>query len=135
MAISYCRLATIAGAASMVAIGCAVLPPLAQDPLYHAFADGRTLYGVPNFWNVISNVPFFLVALYGIGTFRSGTAFVEPWERIAYCVLLGATAAVGVGSIYYHLHPDNPRLFWDRLPMTDRKSTRLNSSHLVISYA
>ena len=23
-----------------------------------------------------------------------------------------------VGSAYYHLAPDNPRLFWDRLPMT-----------------
>ena len=118
MAISYCRLATIAGAASMVAIGCAVLPPLAQDPLYHAFADGRTLHGVPNFWNVISNVPFFMAALYGIRSLRSGQAFVEPWERIAYCILLATTASVGVGSIYYHLHPDNPRLFWDRLPMT-----------------
>jgi hypothetical protein len=73
---------------------------------------------VPNFWNVISNVPFFIVALYGIKTLRSGIAFVEPWERIAYCVLLAGAATVGVGSIYYHLHPDDPRLFWDRLPMT-----------------
>jgi hypothetical protein len=118
MAISYRRVAIIAGAACLVAIGCAVLPPLAQDPLYHAFADGRTLHGVPNFWNVISNVPFFMAALYGIRSLRSGQAFVEPWERIAYCILLATTASVGVGSIYYHLHPDNPRLFWDRLPMT-----------------
>jgi hypothetical protein len=73
---------------------------------------------MPNFWNVISNVSFFIAALYGIRTLRSGTAFLEPWERIAYGVLLAATAAVGVGSIYYHLHPDNPHLFWDRLPMT-----------------
>jgi hypothetical protein len=118
MAIPYRRVAIVAGAACLVAAGCAVLPPLAQDPLYHAFADGRSLHGVPNFWNVISNVPFFVAALYGIRSLRSGQAFVEPWERIAYCVLLAATASVGVGSIYYHLHPDNPRLFWDRLPMT-----------------
>jgi len=118
MSIPYRRAAIVAGAACLVAIGCAALPPLAQDPLYHAFADGRTLYGVPNFWNVISNVPFFVAALYGIKSLRSGQAFVEPWERIAYCVLLAATALVGVGSSYYHLHPDNPRLFWDRLPMT-----------------
>jgi len=25
---------------------------------------------------------------------------------------------VGAGSTYYHLRPDNGRLFWDRLPMT-----------------
>src|SRR5450759_2490013 len=118
MAISNCRLATIAGAASVVAIGCAVLPPLAQNPLYHAFADGRTLYGVPNFWNVISNVPFFLVALYGTKNLRLRLAFVEPWERIAYGVLLAGTAAVGAGSICYHLQPNDARLVWDRLPMT-----------------
>jgi len=64
-----------------VAICFAVLPPIAQDPHYHAFADGRTLHGVPNFWNVISNIPFFLVALYGIRALRSRTAFVEPGER------------------------------------------------------
>lgn len=108
----------IAGAASLMAICFAVLPPIAQDPRYHAFADGRTLHGVPNFWNVISNVPFFIAALYGIKALRSRIAFVEPWERIAYCALLAGTATVGVGSTYYHLHPDDPHLFWDRLPMT-----------------
>ena len=118
MAITYRRVAIVAGAVSLIAVAYAALPPLAQDPMYHAFADGRTLHGVPNFWNVISNVPFFLVALYGIGTLRLGTAFVAPWERIAYCILLAGTAAVGIGSTYYHLHPDNARLFWDRLPMT-----------------
>jgi len=118
MATSYRRLAMIIGVASLLAVSVAVLPPIAQDPHYHAFADGRTLRGVPNFWNVISNLPFFLVALYGIRALRSRTAFVEPWERIAYAVLLTGTAAVGVGSTYYHLQPDNARLVWDRLPMT-----------------
>ena len=91
---------------------------IVQDPRYHDFADGRTLYGVPNFWNVISNVPFLLVALYGIAAFRSRTAFTESWERIAYATVLAGTAAVAIGSGYYHLHPDDARLFCDRLPMT-----------------
>ena len=118
MANIFRRAAIAAGVACAVAVGYAALPPLSQNPLYHAFADGRTLYGVPNFWNVISNVPFILVALYGLKALRSGTAFAEPWARIAYCVLLAGTASVGIGSIYYHLHPDNAHLFWDRLPMT-----------------
>jgi len=118
MAIPYRRPAVLIGAACLMVICFAVMPPIAQDPRYHAFADGRTLHGVPNFWNVISNVPFFVVALYGVKNFRSRIAFVEPWERIAYCALLAGTAAVGVGSTYYHLHPDDVRLFWDRLPMT-----------------
>lgn len=101
-----------------MAICFAVLPPITQDPRYHAFADGRTLHGVPNIWNVISNVPFFIVALWGARNFRLRVAFVEPWERIAYGASLAGTAAVGIGSAYYHLHPDDARLFWDRLPMT-----------------
>src|ERR1017187_9171541 len=147
MAISYRRLALIAVTVSLIATCFTLVPPLAQDPRYHAFADGRTLHGVPNFWNVISNVPFLLVALYGIKSLRllvaeaffvgqtgysqpipkagiggsprfAARAFIEPWERIACCLLLAGTAAVGVGSTYYHLHPDDARLGWDRLPMT-----------------
>ena len=95
-----------------------LLAPIVQDPRYHAFADGRTLLAVPNFWNTVSNAPFLVVALYGIGAFRSRTAFVENWERIAYAVLLAGTAGVSAGSAWYHLHPDDTRLFWDRLPMT-----------------
>lgn len=113
----YRRSAIAAGAALLLAIGFAALPPIAQDPRYHAFADARTLFGVPNFWNVISNLPFLAVALYGARTLRSRTAFVEPWERIAYGALLTGTAAVAVGSAYYHLRPDDARLCWDRLPM------------------
>lgn len=118
MALSNRCLAIIGGTACFAGICFAVLPRIAQDPLYHVFADARTLYGVPNFWNVISNVPFFMVALYGVETLRSRTAFVEPWERIAYGALIAGTAAVGLGSTYYHLHPCDARLFWDRLPMT-----------------
>ena len=29
-----------------------LLPPISQDPGYHNFADHRTIWGVPNFWNV-----------------------------------------------------------------------------------
>ena len=38
----------------------------AQDPGYHDFADGRTILGVPNFWNVVSNLPFLLTGLLGM---------------------------------------------------------------------
>ncbi len=96
----------------------AIFTPLAQNPQYHLFADTRTLHQIPNFWNVISNVPFFLATLYGRKVLLSRAAFIEPWERFAFGTLLAGTAAVGVGSTYYHLHPDDPHLFWDRLPMT-----------------
>jgi len=44
-----------------------LLPPIAQDPSYHQFADQRTLLGIPNFWNVVSNLPFVLVGPGGFG--------------------------------------------------------------------
>jgi hypothetical protein len=29
-----------------------LLPPIVQNQNYHDFADQRTLFGIPNFWNV-----------------------------------------------------------------------------------
>jgi ceramidase len=118
MSTSPLRITVIVGAAALIAVSYAASPPIPQDPRYHVFADSRTLLGVPNFWNVISNVPFFLVALYGVRTLRQRSLFVDPWERSAFAVLLAGTVAVGLGSIYYHLRPGDTRLFWDRLPMT-----------------
>ncbi|MDE3245176.1 MAG: hypothetical protein KGN80_03740, partial [Acidobacteriota bacterium] len=43
-----------------------LFPPIAQPEAYHAFADERTLLGVPNFWNVVSNAAFFPVGLAGL---------------------------------------------------------------------
>src|SRR5277367_3042904 len=94
------------------------LPPVHQNPRYHEFADARTLWHIPNFWNVISNLPFLAVACFGLRALRSKSAFGETWERIAYITLLMGAAAVAFGSGYYHLWPNSITLFWDRLPMT-----------------
>lgn len=86
-------------------------------PDYHSFADQRTLWGIPNFWNVVSNLPFLLVALWGMRASLSSTAFSENWERTAYRILLLSVALVALGSGYYHAWPSDATLFWDRLPM------------------
>src|SRR3954465_10282553 len=39
--------------------------PVAQDLGYHRFADTRVVLGVPNFANVVSNVPFLIVGIAG----------------------------------------------------------------------
>ena len=46
------------------------LPPLLQDQSYHQFADQRELFGIPNFWNVVSNLPFIAVGAAGLLRFR-----------------------------------------------------------------
>src|SRR5437667_12639658 len=46
--------------------------PVPQDISYHEFADRRTVLGVPNFWNVISNVAFLIVGIAGLRAVRKG---------------------------------------------------------------
>jgi hypothetical protein len=46
------------------------LPPLLQNQEYHQFADQRELFGIPNFWNVVSNLPFIAVGAIGLAQFR-----------------------------------------------------------------
>jgi hypothetical protein len=94
------------------------LHPIVQDPRYHDFADQRTIWGIANFWNVVSNAVFLVAAAIGTRALRSSSAFSQPWERTAYAVLLAGTILVAIGSAYYHFAPNSRTLFWDRLPMT-----------------
>ncbi len=97
-----------------------LLPRIPQPAAYHAFADQRTLLGISNFWNVVSNAAFIPVGLAALWVMvrNPQPRFGAPFERWAYIVAFAAVLLVGFGSGYYHLHPDNRTLFWDRLPMT-----------------
>lgn len=103
-----------------MAVAITVLPPLGQPQAYHQFADARPFLGLPNFLNVMTNLPFLLVAMLGLAALwqpRPGR-FVENVERWPWAVFFLGLAATGFGSAWYHLAPDNARLFWDRLPMS-----------------
>ena len=86
----------------------AFVPPIPQSQLYHQFADQRLLCGVPNFWNVVSNVPFILVGALGLARVRGS---------LSATVFFLGVFLTGFGSSYYHWRPDDTGLFWDRLPM------------------
>src|SRR3954466_10869430 len=43
-----------------------LVPPIPRSQIYHSFADRQTLLGIPNFWNVASNLPFILVGVLGL---------------------------------------------------------------------
>ena len=89
--------------------------PIPQDPVYHEFADRRTLFGTPNFWNVFSNLSFVLVGAFGL----SRLSRLQPSSpRSAYVVFCVGVVFVGFGSAYYHYSPSTHALVWDRLPMT-----------------
>ena len=98
----------LAALAAVALVVLAFLPPIPQDPHYHAFADQRRLVGVPHFWNVVSNLPFLAVGAVGLMRFSDLTT------RVLFIGIF----LTGIGSSYYHLAPDDGTLFWDRLPMT-----------------
>lgn len=86
-----------------------------QDPAYHLFADTRPLAGIANFGDVLSNLPFLLVGLYGMSRRRR---LAQPECLSAYTALCLGVLLVSAGSAYYHLDPTTATLLWDRLPMT-----------------
>jgi len=92
--------------------------PIPQDEAYHNFADQREILGIPNFWNVISNIPFFLIGLIGMitGIRKKWVGFDTP-AYSAYLLFFLGVGLTGLGSAYYHLNPNTNTLFWDRLPM------------------
>jgi hypothetical protein len=90
-----------------------------QPQNYYAFADDRTLLGVPNFWNVASNAIFLLPGLGGLWMLRSGDhPGILSTLNPAYHILFTGVLLTAFGSAWFHLAPDNHTLFWDRLPMT-----------------
>jgi len=106
--------------AVVVAITAFLLPPIPLPHAYHDFADQRTFLGVPNFGNVASNLPFAIVGLWGLIALlrpNSPIQFVDPRERWPYLIVFAGLIWTAFGSAYYHLAPDNARLFWDRLPI------------------
>jgi len=93
--------------------------PIKQDPKYHAFADRRMLLGIPNFWNVITNLPFLVIGVSGLLGLRAGTLQGGlPSAQSIYRVFFLGLTFVAFGSGYYHWAPSNFSLVWDRLPMT-----------------
>jgi hypothetical protein len=96
------------GAAMLTLGGLFFLPPIMQSQSYHQFADARAVCGIPNFWNVVSNIPFFLIGAAGLRLRGSPSL---------HAIFLGIFL-VGFGSASYHWDPSDSTLFWDRLPIT-----------------
>lgn len=89
-----------------------------QPPDYFPFADRRTLLGIPNALDVLSNGGFALAGAWGLLSLVRRVELVDRRERIPWFVLFAGVALTSVGSAWFHLRPDDARLVWDRLPMT-----------------
>lgn len=89
------------------------ISPIEQNTAYHHFCDSKTIFNIPNFWNVVSNLPFLMIGL--VGMYKS---FKFPKLKIQYLFFFLGIGLVSLGSGYYHWNPNNDTLVWDRLPMT-----------------
>ncbi|KAJ7527303.1 hypothetical protein O6H91_16G047800 [Diphasiastrum complanatum] len=95
-----------------------ITPRIPQDESYHDFADQRQFFGIPNALDVISNFPFLVIGIIGLVLCLKKKYFSLRGEVWGWAFFFIGIAATAFGSSYYHLHPTDARLVWDRLPMT-----------------
>src|SRR5690348_621362 len=77
-----------------------LLPPIAQDPSYHDFADQRKLWGIPNFMDVASNLSFLGIGIYGVLTLlikdkKTQVIFLNDNEQSSYFIFFIGLIFVG----------------------------------------
>jgi hypothetical protein len=98
------------------------LSPISQPPEYFNFADDRVLWSIPNFGDVVSNIPFSIVGILGLLALRTHrqdpSRFIDSKETLPFAIAFTGLLLLGPGSAYFHLTPANDTLVWDRLPMT-----------------
>jgi Ceramidase len=98
------------------------LSPISQPPEYFNFADSRFLWSIPNFGDVVSNLPFSIVGILGLLALRTHwqdpSRFIDSKESLPFAIAFTGLLLLGPGSAYFHLTPANDTLVWDRLPMT-----------------
>jgi len=109
---------------AIVAVVALLLPRIPQPQEYHLFADQRGFLGLPHIGDVVSNLAFVAIGLWGLVFLlrlnweQIPKHFLNRRERWPYLFVFAGTLLTGFGSWYYHLHPSNASLVWDRLPMT-----------------
>ncbi|HTJ13272.1 MAG TPA: hypothetical protein VL547_14650 [Dinghuibacter sp.] len=94
----------------------AISPKNGQDPAFHHFVDTRGWLGIKNFGNVLSNLPFLAVGIWGFIVLGKRRPVDGIWA--IYAVMFFGIFLTGIGSAYYHWAPSNDRLIWDRMPQT-----------------
>ncbi len=102
-----------------ILVGVLFVDPVAQDLEYHLFSDRNMYLGIPNTLDVLSNIPFIIVGVYGLIAMKKlNSAHVSGIYKTVSLLFFLGLILTGLGSGYYHLAPSNETLVWDRLPMT-----------------
>ena len=95
------------------------LPSIEQNQNYHNFADQRTLFGVRNAFDTLSNLAFIIVGILGLVNFYNNR-YIKISNSFSVLLNLFFIAIIltGLGSSYYHLSPNDFTLVFDRLAMS-----------------
>lgn len=101
------RVAIITGLAALAIIVVALTTEIERGPGFHEYADTRTWLGIPHAGDVLSNLAFLIVAVYG-----ARHAYV-PMGRL----VCAGVAAIGLGSAIYHVAPSDLTLAFDWAPI------------------
>ena len=118
------RALAIIGLTLAMIVAMALAPRIPQNESYHDFADQRAVFGISNFLNVVSNLPFLFIGIAGLLFLTpnqpksSSGSFLHRFERWPYVVFFLGVTLTCFGSAYYHLSPNSDCLMWDRLPMS-----------------
>ncbi len=99
---------------AVLLIAVMLIGEIEQYQPYHNFADNRTFFGIPNFFDVSSNLLFFIVGM--IGSVFAIT-HLSSEARYSWTTMFAGVTIVSFGSGYYHWNPNDAALVWDRLPM------------------
>jgi hypothetical protein len=104
---------------TLIAVGSLpFFPSIPQSVSYNDYADKRRLWGIPNFANVVSTVPFLGVGVYGFVSIGERVRQVPRGLVYLYALLFAGIFLTGLGAAYYHAAPDNGRLVYSRLATT-----------------
>ncbi len=82
----------------------------------HPFIDARTLWGIPNALDVLSNLAFVPMGVWGLWLLRSA-ADVQPASRLAGAVFFAGLVLTCFASSFYHWAPSALGLSLDRAGM------------------
>ena len=112
--LSRAEAALLLGAAALLALALLgpVLPASAHQ---HAFADQRTLWGLPCALDVLSNLPFAVAGAWGLAALRG--AALDSTARALAALFFAGLLCTAAGSAVYHWQPQDAGLVWDRLGM------------------
>jgi hypothetical protein len=115
-------------ALALASVLACLAPAVAQYANYHAFADQRTVWGLPYAMDVLSNLPFAVLGAWGLVRLRS--VRTPPSRRTGFAAWVPCDAQrplaqlffaglilTALCSSYYHLQPNDVGLAVDRMGM------------------